>query len=117
MYGFNTYYCWFSTNNRVAEFGLQMGYYFVPLWLGFFATIYMSTKVYKTLKKLGLGEDQLVFFKRLMLFPLIMLSTALFPTANLIYNFAADDYPEWLDVLSHIATGLFGLLNSIVNII
>ena len=46
-----------------------------------------------------------------------MLGTALFPTANLIYNFAANDYPEWLDDLANIATGLYGLLNSIVKFV
>jgi hypothetical protein len=91
-----------------------MGYYFLPLWTGFCLTIYMSTQVYRSLRDIGLEESQLSFFKRLMLFPLIMLGTALLPTINLIYNFAADDYPEWLDDWSSIATGLYGLLNSFV---
>lgn len=115
LYGFNTYYCWFRGNNRNAQFGLKLAYYYAPLWIGFFLTIFMSSKVYKTLKDLGLGKRELIFFKRLMLFPFIMLGTAFIPTINLIYNYVTDDYPEWLDDLANIATGLDGLLNSIVS--
>ncbi len=49
-----------------------------------------------------------------MLFPFIMLGTALFPTINLIYNYSTDDYPEWLDVLARVSIGFYGILNSIV---
>jgi hypothetical protein len=51
-----------------------------------------------------------------MLFPFIMLGTAFFSTINLIYNYAAQDYPEWLDDLAYISIGFYGILNSIVNI-
>ena len=114
IYGFNTYYCWFDADNSDLQFILKLVYYYGPLWVAFFLTIFMSAKVYKTLKDLGLGKRELIFFKRLMLFPFVMLGTAFFPTVNLIYNFAANDYPEWLDVFANIATGLYGLLNSIV---
>lgn len=115
VYGFNTYYCWFDSDDRRVEFGLKMGYYFVPLWAGFVISVIMSVKVYRELKELGLEKKELVFFKRLMLFPLIMLGTAFFPTVNLIYNFMADEFPEWLDNFSSIATGLYGLINSFVS--
>lgn len=116
MYGYNTYYCWFADHNRHVEFVLKMGYYYLPLWGSFFLTVGLSIKAYRKLKELGLSERELIFFKRLMLFPFIMLSTALFSTINLIYNYITQDYPEWLDDLAHISISLYGILNSIVTI-
>lgn len=43
-----------------------------------------------------------------------MLGTAFFSTINLVYNYIANDYPEWLDELAHIGIGFYGILNSIV---
>lgn len=91
-----------------------MSYYYLPLWISFFLTSFLSFKVYRTLKDLGLSGKELTFFKRLMLFPFIMLGTAFFSTINLIYIYAAQDYPEWLDDLAHISIGFYGILNSIV---
>lgn len=67
-----------------------MSYYYLPLWVSFFLTVFLSFRVYRTLRDLGLSGKELTFFKRLMLFPFIMLGTALFSTINLIYTFVTQ---------------------------
>ena len=49
-----------------------------------------------------------------MLFPLIMLTTELFETVNLIYTFVTDYEPFWLDLISNIFSNFYGIANAIV---
>jgi hypothetical protein len=65
-----------------------MGFFFIPLWTLFFTNIFLSTKTYLRLKKIELEKPLLSVFKRLMLFPLIMMVTGLFATIDLIYNYS-----------------------------
>jgi len=89
-YGYNTYFCWFDTTTSSLQFGLKMGYFFGPLWLFFFLEMFWAYQTYHKLKEVGLEERELNIFKKIMLFPIILLITGTFATARLIYNFATN---------------------------
>ena len=62
-----------------------MGFFFIPLWILFIINFILSQITYRTLKSLELEPRQLTIFKRLMLFPFIMVITGAFATADTIY--------------------------------
>lgn len=94
-----------------------MGYFFGPLWVLFFLEIYWVSRTYARLKKLGLDSRDLNIFKRLLLFPFILLGTGIFATIDIIYNYATNgNYIQWLDILSLILLSSYGLCISLVNL-
>jgi hypothetical protein len=62
-----------------------MVYFFGPLWVFFFLEMFWAYLTYARLKEVGLEERELNIFKRIMLFPIILLVTGFFATADLIY--------------------------------
>jgi hypothetical protein len=79
-YGFDVYYCWFDSGNPNAQFGLKMAYYFGPLWVLFVLEVFWAAQTFRKLKRLGLESRELNIFKKIFLFPLILLITGIFPT-------------------------------------
>ena len=84
-YGYDVYFCWFNCPNPNIQFGLKLGYFFGPLWIFFFLEVYWAYRTYKKLKEVGLEERELNIFKKILLFPIILLITGLFGTIDLIY--------------------------------
>lgn len=115
-YGPNVYYCWFSADSPAVQFYLKIGYFFAPLWLLFIVNVSCAAKTYQTLRKLGLGSRELSIFKRLLLFPFILLVTGIFATIDIIYIFANDSssFLPWLDILSLTLLSCYGLSTAIV---
>lgn len=113
LYGYDQYFCWFAAD-RVTEFWLKMGYFFIPLWVLFIFNLTLSQVTYRNLKKLELDPRQLMIFKRLMLFPFIMLVTGLFATADIIANYVKGKYVVWLDNTGVILLSFYGFFTAIV---
>lgn len=92
-----------------------MAYYFGPLWVLFFLEVFWAAKTFNKLKKLGLESRELNIFKKIFLFPLILLITGIFPTIDLVYIYTTDNFMEWLDAVSYFAISAYGLCTSLVN--
>jgi hypothetical protein len=92
-----------------------MGYYFAPLWVFFFLELYFAYRTYRKLKAVGLEGRELNIFKKILMFPVILLVTGLFATINLIYKYCSDDFSPWLDTISIILLSTYGLLVSMVH--
>ena len=91
-----------------------MGYFYGPLWLFFILEMYWAYQTYKKLKQVGLEERELNIFKKILLFPIILLVTGIFATSDLIYDFATGTSAGWLDGVSLVLLSTHGLFTSIV---
>lgn len=91
-----------------------MGYFFIPLWILFIVNFVLSQITYRTLKNLEIEERQLTIFKRLMLFPFIMVITGVFATADTIYFYLAQSYLPWLDYIGIILLSFYGFFTALV---
>ena len=96
QYGYNIYFCWFDSTNETSQFWFKMSYFFIPLWVAFILNFVLSIITYQKLKRLGLDERDLTIFKRLMLFPFIMVITGLFATINEVYIYLTGYFIAWL---------------------
>ena len=76
--------------------------------------MYWAYRTYKKLKEVGLEGRELNIFKKILLFPIILLITGLFPTADVIYVFVTGNRGGWLDAVALIFLGIYGLLTSLV---
>ena len=92
-----------------------MGFFFIPLWILFLLNLVLSQITYRTLKKLEIEPRQLIIFKRLMLFPFIMLLTGAFATADTIYFYLVGSYLPWLDFIGIILLSFYGFFTAIVQ--
>lgn len=91
-----------------------MGFFFIPLWILFIVNFVLSQITYRTLKNLGVESRQLTIFKRLMLFPFIMVVTGAFATADTIYLQVTNSYLAWLDYIGIILLSFYGFFTAIV---
>lgn len=114
LYGYDQYFCWFASENPTVDFWLKMGFFFIPLWVLFFFNLICSQITYRTLKRLELEPRQLTIFKRLMLFPFIMLITGFFATVDTIYFYLNSHYLAWLDFIGIILLSFYGCFTAIV---
>lgn len=92
-----------------------MCYFYIPLWVAFILNIVLSQITYKKLKDLGLDERDLTIFKRLMLFPLILLITGVFSTVNEIYVFVTGQIIGWLEIIGIITISSYGFFTALVR--
>jgi len=90
-----------------------MTYFFIPLWISFVINIVLTFLTFKKLKTLGLDKRDYTIFKRLMLFPLILLVTGFFATINVVYVYLTFKFVAWLQILSVILLSLYGFFNSL----
>ncbi len=93
---------------------LRLGYYFIPLWVFFFINMTLSILTYIKLKHLGLPEQILNNFKKIVLFPLILFFTGIFGTVDLIYNYVHQKELIWLNDTGLLILSLYGFFNAIV---
>jgi hypothetical protein len=75
-------------------------------------------RTYKKLIEVGLEGRELNIFKKILLFPIILLITGVFATIDVIYiyvNVHTDsDFLEWLDILSMVLLSTYGIFVSLV---
>ena len=115
-FGYNLYFCWIDgVEFRWVKLAVKIGYFFAPLWLCFFLEIYWAYRTYHCLQALGLAERELAIFKRLLLFPLILMAAGLFPTIDLIYFSKTNTHLPWLNILSYISLSTYGIFTSLVR--
>ena len=66
------------------------------------------------MKEVGLEGRELNIFKKILLFPIILLIAGIFPTIDAIYVFITGDKGGWLDAVALIFLGSYGVLISLV---
>lgn len=114
-YGYNVYFCWFDSESASEQFWLKIGYFFCPLWIFFFLEIYWAYGAYQKLKQVGLEGRELSIFKKILLFPIILVITGAFATADLIYIYVSGQFAEWLDIIAIVLQSTYGLFTSLVR--
>ncbi len=77
--------------------------------------MYWAYRAYKKLKEVGLEGRELNIFKKILLFPIILLITGTFATADLIYIYVTNSFAEWLDILSTVLLSTYGIFTSLVS--
>ena len=79
--------------------------------------MYWAYRAYQKLKDVGLEQRELSIFKKILLFPIILLITGFFATAEMIYVFVSGNRGGWLSAVSLSFLGTYGLFIALVKII
>lgn len=76
--------------------------------------MFFAFRTYQKLKSVGLHGRELNIFKKILMFPIILLVTGFFATADMIYKYASGGFSEWLDVVSILLLSTYGIMISLV---
>lgn len=77
----------------------------------------LAILTFERLRSLDMPKEFLKVFQRLLLFPLILMVTGAFATADTIYEYSTQRNLAWLNNTGLFFLNLYGILNAIVYLL
>lgn len=94
-----------------------MTFFYLPMWVAFFINLGFTVLTIKKLSKMNIGKDHMNHFKRLTLFPLILLLTSVFSTLNTIYFYVTGEIFTVIEIIGVLSISTYGFFTSLVHIV